>query len=192
MRVVLARPVGRGEKSRIGTLFGRWVYSTGATVGGVITAVVIWTCANATSGIVGRQLTIGLACVIGIGGLIQETRGRVRPLPQWNRQVPRRWLAWKWRSIALLAYGVVLGMAVFTKLHHATMYTLLALIILVPSAWTAVGYGILFGVGKGVSVFKSDVRADWMPDIRDFGVPMTVLLVSVGAAAMLTAIALRT
>jgi len=67
-------------------------------------------------------------------------------------------LHWSHRSATAGAYGLVLGMAMFTYLHHAAMYLLLALVLIAPSAWTAFGVGLLYGAGVGGVVLVARLR----------------------------------
>jgi hypothetical protein len=89
---------------------------------------------------------------VGIGASLLEFGGRIRPLPERDAQLPRHWLSRMPLSRAAAAFGFVLGAAIFTRLHHATMYTLAVVIALSPASRLGVLVGATYGAGKGAQL----------------------------------------
>jgi hypothetical protein len=137
------------------------VYVLASGLGGLISGILL--------GTLGRILEWGgltraaVATAVAISALaIQgELKGRVSPLPESRRQVPRRWIAWRRKSATAAAYGFVLGMGAFTHLQHAALYVLAVLVVLAPSVTTAALLGAAYGTTRG-----SVVLVTWIGDRR--------------------------
>lgn len=114
---------------------------------------------------VGAAGSVALAVAAMVAGLIAEGRGSVAPLPESHRQVPRQWLAWRARWATAAAFGVMLGMCVWTLLHHAAIYVLAGCVLLLsPAAGAAIG--IAYGLTRGGALLATWLAIGVRPNLH--------------------------
>lgn len=159
---VYAQPVGCGVKGREDILKRPPIapvasYGIAIVVGSLSTGGVLFLLGSTLAGVSSRSLTSAMA-VLAVIGICVELTGRVRPLPESHAQVPRRWTTWRRPWMTAAAFGFVLGMGVFTLLHHATVYVLAALIMLAPSFPTALAIAAVYGATRGLLLFLTWLR----------------------------------
>lgn len=95
-----------------------------------------------------------VAALIAVASLLQY-RGGLAPLPESKAQVPRAWLRWNRRWKTALAYGLVIGMGVFTNMGFAATYVLLGAMVVMGSVPLAIAVGVVYGATKGLIVLAS-------------------------------------
>jgi hypothetical protein len=127
-------------------------YVIAAGVGGSVSALVVYALGLAARRLdptPGALLLKSFILILALVVIDRQRRGVVSPLPERRRQVPRRWLLWKWRWLTAVGYGFVLGNALFTHLRYAAVYSLALLIVLAPTIAAALVAGGLYGVARG-------------------------------------------
>lgn len=189
-QVLITCPVGHdGETNRVDLRnlrdIAAHVFAAGG--GGALVAGMLAEAGTAARGLdPTTKSSVVLACGLLTAALAigLELRGRVRPLPERRRQVPRGWLIWRRRWLTAAAFGFMLGAGVFTHLRHATMYALGAMVFLAPSIQAAVVVGAAYGANRGATVMYA-----WL--VRRFGSQITVgigrsapVLLAVAATAL--------
>jgi hypothetical protein len=130
-------------------------YVLGALIGGAATGLVIAAAAAEIRDAVGSVPVAGGAGTLALSAAALQWQGRVAPLPESSKQVPRRWLLWGRRALTALAFGLVIGAGAFTRLRHAAAYALLAVIALAPSVGVGVLIGSTYGLSRGATVFMT-------------------------------------
>ena len=88
-----------------------------------------------------------------------QWHGKVRPLPERQAQVPRRWLLWRSQTLTAVAFGFLLGSGFLTYLHQASAYVLAALILLAPSDGAGIAVGALYGSTWGLVLLVQRLRS---------------------------------
>lgn len=148
MNHVFAQPVGWDREDERRPAFAPVL----AYILGIVGAAAVTGFALSAGGLLVRDASIAAAVAIAtvaiVAGILAEARGRVAPLPERRRQVPRQWLAWRARWATAAAFGVMLGMCVWTLLHHAAIYVVAGCLLLVSPAIGAV-VGIAYGLTRG-------------------------------------------
>ncbi len=127
-------------------------YVIAAGAGGSVSALIVYALGLAARSVdptPGALLLKSLILILALVVIDRQRRGLISPLPERRRQVPRRWLRWKWRWLTAVGYGFVLGNAVFTHLRHAAIYSLALLILLAPTITAALATGGLYGLARG-------------------------------------------
>jgi hypothetical protein len=164
MALVLTWPVGRASDAT-----GRYrppfapvaVYWLTSALSGALTALALVSAVaflrrtSAAAAVTVAVLASGVA-VVATGC---EWRGSVRPLPDRRRQVPRRWLMWKHKTLTAAAFGLMIGSGVLTHLKHAAAYVLAAIIVMAPAVYLGVLIGAVYGASRGatlVAIWVSD------------------------------------
>lgn len=151
MNLVFAQPVGVGHDVQRPPLAPVATYTVGLGLGGAITGLAVSALGTTMRGATGTS-TLALAAAAGviiIAGLVGEWRGRVWPLPERKRQVPARWLQWQHRTATGFAFGLLLGMGVWTLLHHAAAYVAFGCLLLV-SPFIGAAAGALYGASRAL------------------------------------------
>lgn len=154
MHDVLATPVRRaGQKCEAVSPFtgmGGWptvAYGIAAVSGGAMTggllavAGVALRMMNVVRPEIGTAIGLTAAGLLTAVALVLQARGRVQPLPQRHRQLPRRLRLWPSRTRAAIVWGFMLGSGVFTYLHYAAAYII--------ATWVVVSGSLRFGVIVG-------------------------------------------
>jgi hypothetical protein len=166
MNDVFSRPVGAGcTTGRRVTRGMPWrdvtVYAAACMVGGALTGSLVAAVGLAVRDVAGVSNAAFFAAAIGVVVIasVLELSGRVAPLPQRRRQVPRRWLFWRRRSVTAAAFGVMIGSGVLTFLEHATAYALWVLVAGVPDLATGAALGAAYGLGRGLAL-----QVTWLSD----------------------------
>ena len=103
---------------------------------------------------------------VGVVAVVLQWCGRVTPLPERHRQVPRRWLLWRSREATGLAYGLMLGAGVLTRLQFAAIYVLALLVLLAGSSTTGAAIGALYGGLRAAPLIATWVFDRWGPSGR--------------------------
>jgi hypothetical protein len=110
----------------------------------------------------GSQVVLLAILGISIFVIAVQLSGRIQPLPEPRRQVPRRWLGWKCRWLTAYWFGFVLGAGALTHLRQASMYALALMVAISPNVYVAVCVGAAYGANRGATVFYT-----WI--MRHFG-----------------------
>jgi hypothetical protein len=104
----------------------------------------------------GLDLTWGSLAAVAIAlsatAATLEWRGRVRPLPERRKQVPRIWLHWRRRTLTAAVFGLMLGCGALTHLRHATVYVLVAAVVVSPSVGASIVVGAVYGLCRGATL----------------------------------------
>jgi hypothetical protein len=149
MNQVFAQPVGSGPFTRRPSIAAPLAYLLGITVGALTTALSL---AAAGAGVsddrASRWVLLALAAGVMVLAVRGQLRGEISPLPERRRQVPTRWLLWRRQWMTAVAFGYLLGMGVWTLLHHASAYVVLACLLLVSPAAAALA-GLAYGLTRG-------------------------------------------
>jgi hypothetical protein len=158
----------------------------GGVAGGALMAAVIFALGSATLTLdpsprhaFALMMTLAFALV----ALIFEARAKIHPLPERQRQVPRRWLTWSKRALTAAAFGVLLGAGAFTHLWHASMYLLALFVFTSPNLGAALALGALYGGNRMATVLYA-----WFLKAHDASSKLTLgrhtghLLVLAGSA----------
>jgi hypothetical protein len=199
MHHVLTWPVGRNEISkRRAPLAPLAAYATASTLAaaaiglavGLLGAPARANPALATALVVAGLLVIAVAAV-------SEARGTMRPFAQPRRQVPRRWLLWRHRTLTAAAFGAMIGSGVLTYTEHAVAYGLGVALLLSPSVSTAVVLGGLYGLARGapaVITWSCDrwgvARPGWEKLAQDPREVRLVLAVTVVGAGLMVGVSI--
>jgi hypothetical protein len=143
MHHVLTWPVGRNEISkRKAPLAPLAAYAAASSLAAAAIGLAV--------GLLGvpARANPTLATALVVAGLlvmavaaVSETRGTMHPFAQPRRQVPRRWLLWRHRTLTGAAFGAMIGSGVLTYTEHAVAYALGVALLLSPSVSTAVVLG---------------------------------------------------
>ncbi len=95
--------------------------------------------------------SVAVLALLAVVGSAREL-GLVRfPLPSSSWQVPKRWVKKPVETTALL-YGFLLGMAVTTRILHATLFVGLAACFIVGDVRFGVGAMMLYGLARAIAV----------------------------------------
>ncbi len=97
-------------------------YVLGALIGGTAAGVVIAAPAAEIRDAAGSITVASAAGALALSAAALQWKGRVAPLPESSKQVPRRWLLWRHRARTALAFGLVIGAGALTRLRHAAAY----------------------------------------------------------------------
>lgn len=164
MHSVLTWPVGRAanrfEDVRAPGIRPVVAYVAAAIVGGAGTGTMLGVLGLVARGDGAvRTVCIGTATIVVSLALLLQWRGRVHPLPERRRQVPRRWLNWQNLPRTAAAYGLMIGSGWPIYLGHAVAYCVAVVMIAAPSVATALVLGALYGLGRG-----SALIATWIGD----------------------------
>jgi hypothetical protein len=194
MNEVFAQPVGWKTDVKRPSGAPILAYLIGIVLGACVTAAAIGLVADTlASGRYGRALVFGLAQISLLAGFVMEIKGTIAPLPERRRQVPTRWLAWPSRSATAGAFGLVLGMSVWTLLHHAAIYVLAGCLLLL-SLPLAVAVGATYGLTRGALLCATWLAIGAHPRVYNnlarFEMPAARSLLSV--MALLAAVACST
>lgn len=143
--------------------------------GVAVTAFILGTAIGGTfaGGLIGSLGAITLTSetdqtvsLVGVGTLASlavalQWRGRVGPLPERKRQVPREWVNWKFDWMMGIAFGVLLGMAWWTYLGVASIYVVGASAFLSRSPVVGALIGLLYGIGRGLPLALTPLIRRW-------------------------------
>jgi hypothetical protein len=155
MNQVFAQPVGRDPDLHRPSLVPVLAYAAAIVAGGAVTGLALGLAGSwGRSRPAGSVAVVAVACLGAAAGIYFEARGTVAPLPQRRRQVPQRWLSWQRASATAAAYGFVLGMGVWTLLHHAAAYVVAACLLL-AGPLAALAAGVLYGLVRGAVLVAS-------------------------------------
>jgi hypothetical protein len=69
-------------------------------------------------------------------------------MPQWQRQVQRRWILLLPPPLAALGFGLQLGSAVMTRITSMTVYALMSCVLLSGSPAAGAGWMAVFGLAR--------------------------------------------
>src|SRR5580704_9202588 len=149
MNQVFAQPVGVGQDVKRPPVMPPLAYLVGIALGAVTTAVAV----AVVGSLLGREpwsrlLLLAAAATAIAMGVRGEVRGEMAPLPERRRQVPVRWLMWRRSWLTAAAFGYLLGMGVWTLLHHASAYVVLGCLLLVAPGGAAAA-GLAYGLTRG-------------------------------------------
>jgi hypothetical protein len=152
----------------------------GGAVGGAMTSLGV-----AEAGLAVRALDPNSDSAIVMGVILSlsvfviglQLSGRIRPLPERKRQVPRRWIDWKRRWLTAYAYGFVLGTGALTYLRQASMYALGLMLFIAPNVTVAAYVGAIYGANRGGTILYT-----WA--LRHFGWQGTLTLGRLGSGML--------
>jgi hypothetical protein len=191
MNDVLARPVGRGQRlpARLRRGGSALVYAVSATLSGGLFAAGFAIAWRTVFSFMPFALLCGLVSTSIVCVVLLELAGRVDPLPERRKQVPRRWLLWKRSFATAAAFGIVIGSGWMTHLRHPTWYALPLLIALRPSPLVGASLGLAYGATRGLAVLVTYSARAWF----DVSVPweglfrrVRIVRISLAAAALST------
>jgi len=170
------------------------LYALAAAAGGAAIGLLIAAFGRSVSGAgaTGPWALAGLAGALAVLAIVLEWQGRMRPLPQSDKQVNRLWIGWKRRELTGIAWGLVIGAGVFTRLRHASAYALAAVLLLAPSAEAGAVLGGVYGLVRGlvlVATWIGDRFVGRRPRLPRAG-PVSTLLSRSLALTALTATAI--
>lgn len=157
MGLVLTWPVGRAadspraDKPPAGPVLA---YVVASTTGGAIAGFLISQAVGAASSVssVASAGVASAAVVMAVVAAGLEWNGRLHPLPERAAQVPRDWLRWHRRSLTAAAFGLMIGSGALTRIKHATVYALAALVVLAPSVGAGALVGALYGLSRSLTL----------------------------------------
>lgn len=155
MNEVFTWPVGhaahRGSRSGVPPVRPIVVYVTASVLGGIAMGSLLGAVGLGlrAAGSPRSHLLIALSPVVLLAAVCQA-RGTVSPLPERRAQVPTRWLLWHRSSVTAMAFGAMIGAGVFTRLRHASAWTVAVLVVAAPSLLAAVGLGAIYGAARGL------------------------------------------
>lgn len=162
-------------------------YLIAAGAGGSVSAVAVYALGLGARSLDPTPRTLilkSLILVLALVAIDRQRRGLISPLPERRRQVPRRWLRWKWRWLTAVGYGFVLGNAAFTHLRYAAIYSLALLIMLAPTITAALAAGGLYGLARGGALLRTwHLRRQGRPGEPGLGLHARTLL-TLGAMAV--------
>lgn len=165
-QVFAARPVGSriafgSAATKRPSLWPVISYSFAMIAGAIVTALAISGLGSLIREVLGPVPLAASAAVLGLVAVAAQARGRVSPLPERRRQVPTRWLAWRrWKTAA--GYGFLLGNGVWTLLHHAAVYALVACLLLV-SPLSAILVAVVYGAGRAAMLVVAWLATPFAP-----------------------------
>jgi hypothetical protein len=151
MNQVFAQPVWLGQEAKRPSAAPPIAYLLGLVLGAITTALpiaLLGSLVPATPAV--RLLIAAVAAAVIALAVRGEIRGTISPLPERRRQVPTRWLGWRQVSMTASAFGYLLGMGVWTLLHHASAYVVLVCLLLVSPAAALVAAITYGGVRGGI------------------------------------------
>lgn len=168
MGLVLTWPVGRAASEHGGASVAPatgpvFAYLAGTVAGGAAFGLVLGLIGGVAtgSGDVARAVALALlALCVGVAVAL-EWRADGRAFAQRSIQVPRRWLLWRCRSCAAVAFGAMIGSGALTRLKHPSAYALGAVALLAPSAVVAGVVGATYGACRGLVLVVT-----WLADRR--------------------------
>lgn len=168
-------------------------YLLGTAVGGLATGVVL-SLVGSLTGLHDTPAAPWILLGAGTAVVGLEFAGRVRPLPERRRQVPRRWLRWRSRSTTAGAFGLMIGAGVFTRLEHAVAYGVAAMAMIALPLGAAAVVGAIYGGARGLSLavtWLTDIywgqRLDWEVLVRRPALVQKVLgTATAGAVVVIT------
>jgi hypothetical protein len=150
MHLVLTWPVGRNEMSKErAPLTPLAAYTAASIVAAAaigLSVALLGAAARASEALTASLAVAGL--LVMTVAVVSETRGTMRPFVQPCRQVPRRWLLWRRRTLTGAAFGAMIGSGVLTYVEHAVVYVLGIALFLSPSVATGVALGALYGLAR--------------------------------------------
>ncbi|MBA3736531.1 MAG: hypothetical protein H0W90_15285 [Actinobacteria bacterium] len=127
------------------------VHVTATAMGGASVATAIAAVAHLASGgsTEAKRAFALVLTVVGLYAVRMQLLGETLRLLERRRQVPRRWLLWRHRTLIAAAYGLMVGAGVLTKVRHAAFYVTLCFFAVAPSVAAAAILGALYGVSRG-------------------------------------------
>lgn len=168
-------------------------YLAASTVGGIVAALGLNVVGLTLANLAPPGSRIALAAAAGAIGVIAlgcEAVGRIAPLPERQKQVPKRWLFWRSRATLAVAYGLMVGAGGLTFLRHAALYVVAVLVLIAPTLATGVAIGATYGATRGATVLvtwiadrRERARPDWLILDRHFLVVRAALCASAVIAA---------
>lgn len=147
-------PVVHGRRRSlkfVATIFA-FMHLAGAAVTGL--------CVSLLGRLAGCQVgqgTIALLLFLAVLASIRELGLYRFALPSSSWQVPKHWLRFPVEVVALL-YGFFLGLAVTTRVLHATLYVGLAAIVILADVPLGVTGMVLYGLARAVAVLLAVFR----------------------------------
>ena len=123
----------------------------GLAAGGITVFVVAAGIGAAIPGAL-RASLIPIAGAVGVTWGALKLLGRAPPVLSSAAQVPLSWRYTMERGQYLLAYGVGLGLGVFTRIYSLSLYLALVLVIASGNALLALLSGACYGIARGLSV----------------------------------------
>lgn len=162
MEAVLTWPVGRDNDYKpspapvvaytVSTTFAAMVVAiVAAAVGELVRGI-----GTSVSGIWLIALTTLAVFAVGL-----QWHGRLHPLLERRKQVPRWWLLWRHRPLTAIGFGLMIGSGFLTHVKHATAYVLLATLLAAPSIATSALIGATYGFCRGATLIGT-----WLRDRR--------------------------
>jgi hypothetical protein len=190
MNHVFAWPVGRVPDDERAPLAPVVAYVIGMVVGAVAVALTLSAAGDRLARLDGTSRLVAQAMLgaVAVLAVVLQARGRIAPLPERRRQVPRAWLFWRHRAATGLAFGLMLGVSVLTLLHHATIYVLAVTLVALHSPTAGALAGLVYG-----GVRSSQLVLAWRdPHGATSRRQQAIAARSAGIATSLPAIALAT
>ena len=142
--------VGRGHRFRTTA----WWYAVGSTVGGATLGTFTALLAVAADALsLTPHEVILLALGTSVAAIASDSDLVGFHLPVHHRQVNERWLdrlrPWAYGA----GFGWQIGTGLATYIMTAGVYLMIVLAALTREPWLAAGFGVLFGLARGMSVF---------------------------------------
>ena len=145
-----------GERAR-GNRFGTTVAShvAGSAVGGALVGAAAGALGTAAAAATSPTIVVAVAAVLAAVRYAVELRGGSDRIPQWHRQVDKRWLDEYRGWIYGFGYGVQLGAGVLTIVRTTTVHVMLLVAAATGSVAGGAAVGATFGLVRGASIFTA-------------------------------------
>lgn len=167
MTDVLTWPVGRAGRfdsslaPRRPALGPVLAYALAASFGGALTGLTLAASGALVRGATGldeRALLFVVSPLVLLAAGLQVA-GRVAPLPERKKQVPRKWVRWRSNVLMASAFGLVIGSGAATFLGHAASWVLALLVLAAAPSPVGLACGALYG-----AVRAAPVALTWIGD----------------------------
>lgn len=152
-------PAGSGGQARY--LRDVVVFFLGASLGGVVSVMVIWELGSMARRLPGGAIPRLIALALVVLGVLREG-GAHLPVPYRSIQVPERWRQVRPMSMAAFAYGAVLGLGFATVFVSSAHLSMMAGVTMADGLQTPVfgALGLAFGkAGTLLAVVGTDSHA---------------------------------
>jgi hypothetical protein len=105
------------------------VYTLTATLAGLATGALLGGAGAALYDATGGGGVIAILSPLVLMAVLLELSGRISPLPQRRKQIPRHWTLWRHSTATAAGFGSLLGLGFMTPLHHASAYVVAAVVV---------------------------------------------------------------